>query len=74
MVFISLILCIFSFDVSFKKKELRSDLVPETRGNNAQLQNIFGKERFDSIHLFAREILFPGKLANLNVTGQKEND
>lgn len=71
---ISLILCIFPFDISFEKKELRSDLVPKTRGSNAQLQNILGKEQFDSIHLFAREFLFPGKLATLNVTGQKEDD
>lgn len=31
-------------------------------------------ERNNWIHLFARESLFPGKLAKLNVTEQKEND
>ena len=43
MIFYFNYFCIVSFDVSFKKKELWHNLVPQTRGNSTQLQNIHWK-------------------------------
>ena len=71
MISIWISLCIFSFDISFKKKVI---MIGSRRQDEIMPSYTIFMERNNLKHLLAREFWFPRTRAQLNVTEQKENE